>query len=88
MARVKGAVVSLREFRQRRGLSQSAIAVLSGLSQREVSLIERGEVRPRPQTVVKLARAFGINAERMALICATSASVAPMVEPEPAGDAA
>jgi transcriptional regulator with XRE-family HTH domain len=78
----------LREFRKRRGLSQSAIAVLSGLSQREVSLIERGEVRPRPQTVVKLARAFGINAERMALICATLAPAAPTVETEPAGDAA
>jgi len=70
---VKGAVVPLRQFRAERGLSQAAIAVLSGLSQREVSLVERGQVRPRPETVVKLAKALGIDAQRMALICATPA---------------
>ena len=88
MAKVKGAVLSLREFRQQRGLSQAAIAVLGGLSQREVSLVERGEVRPRPQTIVRLARAFGVDAQRMALICATPAPDAPTVEPQPAGDLA
>lgn len=88
MAKVKGAVLSLREFRQERGLSQAAIAVLGGLSQREVSLVERGEVRPRPATIVRLARAFGIDAQRMALICATPTPDAPTAELQPAGDLA
>lgn len=88
MVKVKGAVLSLREFRQQRSLSQAAIAVLGGVSQREVSLIERGEVQPRPDTIVKLAKAFRVNAERMALICATPTPDTPTAELQPAGDVA
>jgi transcriptional regulator with XRE-family HTH domain len=86
VAKVRGAVVSLREFRQQRGLSQAAIAVLGGVSQREVSLVERGEVRPRPETIVKLAKAFGVGAERMAAILATPAADGSVREPESAGE--
>jgi transcriptional regulator with XRE-family HTH domain len=86
VAKVRGAVVSLREFRQQRGLSQAAIAVLGGVSQREVSLVERGEVRPRPETIVKLAKAFGVGAERMAAIVATPAADGSVREPEFAGE--
>lgn len=60
-----GAAYDLRQLRRDRGLTQRAVAVLSGLTQGEVSLLERGEVTPRPATIVKLAKALGIGAYRM-----------------------
>lgn len=62
----------LRQLRQDRGLTQGAVAVLAGITNVEVSLLERGKVSPQPATIVKLAKGLGIGAERMRDILAAS----------------
>ncbi|HTZ87472.1 MAG TPA: helix-turn-helix transcriptional regulator [Solirubrobacteraceae bacterium] len=47
--------------RQRRGLSQGALAERAGLSRTHVSYIERGIRRPRLETIVLLARGLGLT---------------------------
>jgi transcriptional regulator with XRE-family HTH domain len=56
---------TLRELRAERGLSQAAVAILADLDVSQVSRLERGLCRPRRTTIVKLARALGIGADRM-----------------------
>jgi transcriptional regulator with XRE-family HTH domain len=56
---------TLRELRAERGLSQAAVAILADLDVSQVSRLERGLSRARPATIVKLARALGIGADRM-----------------------
>jgi transcriptional regulator with XRE-family HTH domain len=60
-------VTGLRELRLQRGLSLEAVAYMAGdeIDIATISRVERGEVRPRRDTVVKLARAFGISINRM-----------------------
>jgi transcriptional regulator with XRE-family HTH domain len=77
----KPAANGLRQLRQERGLTLQAISVLSGITAAEASMLERGLIRPKPETIVKLARALGIGAYRMRDIL-TPAKAA---EPEPAG---
>jgi transcriptional regulator with XRE-family HTH domain len=67
----------LRELRAERGLSQRAVAILADLSQVEVSLLERGAVTARPDTVVKLAKALKIDALRMRDILNAAAAAGP-----------
>jgi len=57
----------LREFRKRRGLSLEALAYLAGdeIDIATISRVERGEVKPRRDTVVKLSRALGVSVNRM-----------------------
>ena len=57
--------MSLRELRRQRGLSLEALAVLAGMDIASLSRIERGLQRPRPETVVRLAKGLGIAALRM-----------------------
>lgn len=70
----------LRQLRTERGLTLQAVSVLSGLHANEVSMLERGLTRPRPDTIVKLAKALGISAYRMRDILTTP--------PEPGTDPA
>jgi transcriptional regulator with XRE-family HTH domain len=77
----KPAANGLRQLRQERGLTLQAISVLSGITAAEASMLERGLIRPKRETIVKLARALGIGAYRMRDIL-TPAKAA---EPEPAG---
>jgi transcriptional regulator with XRE-family HTH domain len=49
-----------RHERQRRDLTLKALALLSGLTTAEISLIETGRLTPTPAQLEKLARAFGI----------------------------
>lgn len=50
-------------LRRSRGWSQTILSVASGVSQPEISRIERGTIhRPRPETVERLAQALGIPA--------------------------
>jgi transcriptional regulator with XRE-family HTH domain len=56
---------TLRELRAERGLSQAAVALLADLDVSQVSRIERGLSKARPTSIVKLARALGIGADRM-----------------------
>lgn len=60
---------ALRELFSTRGLTNAAVAVLSNTHPSTVGRVMKGEVRARPATVVALARALGISARRMQLMC-------------------
>jgi transcriptional regulator with XRE-family HTH domain len=62
--------MNLRTLRQERGLTLEAVTVLGGPDPATVSRVERGLVQPRPETIVRLARALGMSARRMASILA------------------
>jgi XRE family transcriptional regulator, regulator of sulfur utilization len=66
----------LRRLRQDRRLTLEALSYLTGLSPAAISMIERGERSPTPETVVALARGLGVSAKRLAC---------ELAEPEPAG---
>lgn len=51
---------NVREERQRRALSQEALAAAADLHRTEISLLERGAREPRLSTVVRLARALDV----------------------------
>src|ERR1700741_2063384 len=48
----------LRPWRRRRGASQLALALQSGVSQRHVSFLESGRARPSREMVVQLTTAL------------------------------
>jgi transcriptional regulator with XRE-family HTH domain len=50
---------AFRELRRRRGLSQIALADLTGRKQARISLVEGGRDDPRLSTLIALARALG-----------------------------
>jgi transcriptional regulator with XRE-family HTH domain len=56
----------LRRLRQDRRLTLEALAYLTRLSPAAISMIERGERSPTPETVVALARGLGVSAKRLA----------------------
>jgi transcriptional regulator with XRE-family HTH domain len=56
---------SLKALRKERRLTLEAVAVLSDIDPATVSRIERGLVKARRETVVKLAQGLGISARRM-----------------------
>ena len=51
----------LRALRRGRGLSQTALASVSGLTQQRVSMIENGEERMWPGYARRLAHALGVT---------------------------
>jgi hypothetical protein len=53
----------------RRGLKPEQAAVLGQIDPATVRRIIRGSVRARPGTVVSLAKALGIGAQRMRRMC-------------------
>jgi transcriptional regulator with XRE-family HTH domain len=53
--------MSLRDMRERAGLSQDELAAKSGLSQAQISQLERGQTRnPGVSTLMQLADALGV----------------------------
>jgi transcriptional regulator with XRE-family HTH domain len=64
--------LTLREFLTERGIPMDAAAILGGVDTATISRVAAGKSRPRPQTVVRLARAFGVSARRMQSICSAS----------------
>ena len=50
----------LRTWRRRRGTSQLALALQSGVSQRHVSFLESGRARPSREMVVQLSSALDV----------------------------
>lgn len=55
----------LLRLRNLRGYTQTDLAVLTGKSEAAISRFERGERRPTPETVVKLARALRVSSTRL-----------------------
>jgi transcriptional regulator with XRE-family HTH domain len=64
----------MRELREERGLSLDAVSVLAGVDTATISRIERGLTRPRPETVVRLAKALRVNARRLRAMTETVAA--------------
>lgn len=60
---------TLREFLHSRGITQDAAGLLADVDASTISRICNGQTRARPRTVVKLAKALGVSAKRMQLIC-------------------
>lgn len=52
---------NLRHHRQRRGMSQEALANICELHRTEISLLERGKRSPRLETIVVLARGLELS---------------------------
>jgi transcriptional regulator with XRE-family HTH domain len=71
---VESTPMGLRRLRQQRGLTLEAVACLAGddVDIATISRIERGLVKPRPQTIVTLARALGVSVGRLRQILAES----------------
>ncbi|HEX2561792.1 helix-turn-helix domain-containing protein [Phenylobacterium sp.] len=55
----------LAELRKQRGWSLDELARVSGVSRPTLSRLERGEVSPTAQVLVRLAAAFGITMSRL-----------------------
>ncbi len=77
----------LRAWRRRRGASQLALAVQSGVSQRHVSFLESGRARPSREMVVQLSSALDVPLrQRNALLLAAGFAPAyaetPLAAPE------
>lgn len=66
-------VERLRMYGPKGPLTQSEVAQLAGISQKQVSMIELGRiVRPRPETLRQLAFALGVEPERLMAACEES----------------
>lgn len=61
--------MNLREFMTKRDITQVSLAVLGGVDPATISLIVNGKTHARPATIVKLARALGVDARRMQGMC-------------------
>jgi transcriptional regulator with XRE-family HTH domain len=68
--------VTLKDLFAERGLRYDAAAMLADVDKATISRIANGKARPRPETVVRLAKALGISARRMEAICAASHAAA------------
>ena len=60
---------ALRDLLRERGITLDAAAVLAAVDTSTVSRIVNGKARARPVTVVRLARALGISARRLQVMC-------------------
>jgi transcriptional regulator with XRE-family HTH domain len=69
--------------RNQLGLTQADLAVLTGKSEAAISRFERGERRPAPDTIVKLAQALRVSSTRLKALLPD-----PPVEAEPFDQAA
>jgi plasmid maintenance system antidote protein VapI len=63
------AMPTLDEILAARDLSSDALAVLGQIDPATAYRIRTGQSRPRPTTIVRLARALGIGPRRMQEIC-------------------
>ena len=55
----------VKKHRERRKLSRAALAVLSGLHQTYIGLLERGERSPNLDTAKAIANALGLSLGKM-----------------------
>lgn len=61
--------MTLREFLAERGFPMDAAAILAGVDIATISRVANGKNQARPQTVLRLARGFGMSARRMQAMC-------------------
>ncbi|MBL4833623.1 MAG: helix-turn-helix transcriptional regulator [Pseudomonas sp.] len=57
-----GDVESMRRLRERKGISQSVLAVRIGTSQPQIARIESGKFDPQLSTILKLTKALDVDA--------------------------
>jgi transcriptional regulator with XRE-family HTH domain len=55
----------LKRLRERRALSLSDLAQLTGLSRVTINRIENGKQKPLPRTIRKLAKALNVEVEEL-----------------------
>lgn len=55
----------LRELRERKGIKQSVLAELCGLSKNMVARYERGEKAPTSESLGRLAAFFGVTMDEL-----------------------
>lgn len=55
----------IRERREELGFTQLDVAVRAGVNESSINMIERGVVKPKPQTVRMIAEAIGVGLESL-----------------------
>ena len=55
-------LLELREFSTPR-LRQTDVGLATGMSQRKISRLERGDVQPTPSEIVKLCKFYNVSAD-------------------------
>ena len=55
----------IRKIRQKKGLSQEALALEAGLDRTFISLLERGSRQPSLTTILKIAKVLEISASTL-----------------------
>lgn len=53
----------LKEYRSSKGINQSELGKLAGVSRQTISLIERGDYSPSVTLALKIARIFQVSVE-------------------------
>jgi transcriptional regulator with XRE-family HTH domain len=57
---------NLRRLRKRAGLTQPELAVMAGVNQTTISVLERGKIAdPRHSTIRRIAKALGVSVDRL-----------------------
>ena len=56
-------VLALRSRRRELELTQEQVAAVTGLNRRVIGALERGEISPRFDTVLRIANALGLDVE-------------------------
>jgi len=56
---------SLREIRERKGITQEELALNAGLNRAYIGYIERGERNPSTETLAKIAKALKISLKNL-----------------------
>ena len=59
------AVPGLREWRERRALSQTDLAARSGVAKVTISRLENGHAAARPSTIRRLCRALDVSPDQL-----------------------
>jgi transcriptional regulator with XRE-family HTH domain len=68
--------MTLRDFLGARGIRMDAAAIMAGVDKATICRIANGKSKPRPETILRLAKAFGMSARRMESLCDASRETA------------